>query len=152
MRDIDPGGGAVIIASGADRFRVAERRQILVQRFVKQLSPVLRASRQPEGVGVGLHHPLRLWRGQDHEKPVPVGAGELIRRVGVHLARWGDIQNAQFFDPVRMIISQPMRHAAAAIMAAEEKVAVAERIHHLGHVLRHRTLGIVDVIRPGRRL
>jgi hypothetical protein len=77
---------------------------------------------------------------------VPVRLGELHAGVLVHLQRRRDVEHGDAAHAPAMVARQAMRHPAAAVVANDVEALVAERAHHLGHVLGHRALGIVGVV------
>ena len=57
-----------------------------------------------------------------------------------------DIEHRKPRQPAGMIERQPIGDAAAAIVAGERKMHMAELLHRLDHGLRHRALGVGRVI------
>ena len=63
-----------------------------------------------------------------------------------------DIDDAELVDGVAMVEREPVRDAPAAIVAAHEEALVAERAHQRQHVVGHRALAVVGVVRLAARL
>ena len=81
-----------------------------------------------------------------HLKPVVIGGGKAQIGTFEHLQRRRDVEHGEGVYQITMIFGEAMRNAAAAIMPHEVKPIMAQLLHHLDHVLRHRALGIVRVI------
>src|SRR5215471_9684775 len=81
-----------------------------------------------------------------------VGLNESDRDVGIEVVRRDNIQNGNPGDFVGMIESHAMRDSSAAIVADNWKRVVAEMLHYLDLVQRHRSLRVVRVIVSVRRL
>jgi hypothetical protein len=67
-------------------------------------------------------------------------------RIGRH-----DVEHGELFEAAGMIEGKAVGHAAAAVVAGERKVRVAELLHHLDHRRRHRPLGVGRMILRGFR-
>jgi hypothetical protein len=83
---------------------------------------------------------------------MPVGPGEGLGRVAVHLACRGDVESREARHPGRMVEAEAMGHPPAPVMAGETEGVVTEDAHEAGHVVRHGALGIGRMLRIGRRL
>jgi len=143
--------GAVVLAEGANARRLRGRSAIMIERGGIEGGEVL-------GHGPARQRALeierRLVRDQllrqrrrlRQEHPV-VG---LERQLGVHslphLGRRHDVQRGEAFDAGWMVEREAVGDAAAAIMAGEAELRVAERSHQLDHALRHRALVVGRVV------
>ena len=85
-------------------------------------------------------------------KPVVVGTRKLEVGGGIHVQRGRDVDHAQALHPRRVVQRQPVRHAAAPVMAAHVELRHAQRVHHRHHVLRHRAFAVGAVVWPAGRL
>ena len=138
-----------------DGARVAERAHVLDHRFAREvLDPRGAAPEAAQDVPgrVALEHALGQRRFLDEEEPVPVGARELLRRVLVHLERRRDVEHGERAHALAKVARQAMADAPAAVVADDVEAEEAERLHHFGHVERHRALGVVGVPRHAARL
>ena len=61
-----------------------------------------------------------------------------MRDVRVEIMRGHDIQHRQLADLIRMIERHAAAHAAAAVMAHHAELVVAEMLHDLDAIQRHR--------------
>ena len=57
-----------------------------------------------------------------------------------------DIEHGEPRQPAGMIEREPIRHPAAAVVAGEREVDVAELLHRLDHGLGHRALAVGHVL------
>jgi len=62
---------------------------------------------------------------------------------------WQDVDQRGALYPVGMVEAQAGCRAGTAIVAGDEELAIAERLHDLDLVLRHRAERVVDVVGPG---
>ena len=60
-----------------------------------------------------------------------------------------DVDQRRALHPVGMVEAHARGGAGAAVVAGDKELAVAELLHDLDLVLRHRPERIVDVVRPG---
>src|SRR6185503_16633075 len=133
VRKIDRGGGAIVFAHRMNRRRAREAALVLGERALverrqpfgaprAELRPQVERRRRP-------NQPLRQRRGLNQEEPVVIRARELRRRPLVHRRRRRDVEQYQLAHRLRMIEREPMRDAAAAVVAADEELLEAEAAH-----------------------
>ena len=79
----------------------------------------------------GGDHALGQRRRLDEKEPVVVGARERHRRCcSIHRQRRRDVEHVKRAHALAVIARQPVRDAAAAVVADEVEAFVAERAHH----------------------
>ncbi|MDH6595116.1 hypothetical protein M2165_005005 [Variovorax sp. TBS-050B] len=86
----------------------------------------------------------------DQEEPVPVGAGERIGGVLVHRERGRDVEQQHAIDRIRMVRSQTVGHARAAVVRQHAEALEAVVPHRGQRIERHSPLAVGDVRRVGR--
>ena len=69
----------------------------------------------------------------------------------VHVERRHDVDHGEALDALRMVEREPVRDAAAAVVADDGEALVAERAHQRDQVGGHRALAVLRVIELGRR-
>ena len=57
-----------------------------------------------------------------------------------------DVEHGELLDPVGKSMREAVRHARAAVVAADAEAPMAEALHHLHHVARHLRLGVGRVV------
>jgi hypothetical protein len=153
--EVGAGGGAVVLARGVDRGRVAEAADVLVDRLlVERLAaapPAAHPAAHPtDWVGAELVLGERLGLGE--EEPVPVGEAELHVRRAEGVAGGHDVQHRELGDQVGVVKRQSVAHPGAAVVANHGELVEAELAHDQRLVPRHRALGVGLMGRAARRL
>jgi hypothetical protein len=155
VRQVGARRGAVILARGVDRGRVAKAADILLDRLlVKGLATAAAcahpAAHPANGVGADLVLGERFRLGE--EEPVPVAEAE--RHVGgpERVPGRDDVEHRELRDRLRVVKGHPMGNPGAAVMADHGEAVVAELAHHENLVPCHRPLGVRVVGRAARRL
>jgi hypothetical protein len=148
-------GGAVVLAGGVDRGRLAEAADVLVDRLrVERLAaaaPAAHPAAHPaDRVGADLVLGQRLRLGE--EEPVPVGEAELQVGRAQGVAGGHDVQHRELGDQVGVVERQPVGYPGAAVVAHDGELVEAELAHHQRLVPRHRALGVGLVRRAAGRL
>ena len=82
----------------------------------------------------------------NEEPPVEIGRGQIVRHAMQHFVGRNDVENGELGDAVRVIEGHAVRDASAAIVADERELLKSQAGHQFHLVLRHRALGIVQVV------
>ncbi|MNT43058.1 hypothetical protein D3C72_1795090 [compost metagenome] len=150
MVQVDACTGAVVLAGGVDGLGGAKAALVVGQGLGLDVGQARAAPAAQLGVqvgaGVAANHGLGQRRGLDQVEPVVVGARKVHVGAGVHVERGGDVDHAQFAHACCVVQRQAVRHAAAAVVAAQEESVVPQRGHKFGHVLRHGAFAVVAVV------
>jgi hypothetical protein len=148
-------GGAVVLARGVDRGRLAKAADVLVDRLrIERLAaaaPAAHPAAHPaDRVGADLVLGERLRLGE--EEPVPVGEAELQVRRAQGVAGGHDVQHRELGDQVGVVERQPVGYPGASVVAHDGELVEAELAHHQRLVPRHRALGVGLMRRAAGRL
>ena len=151
--EVDGRRRAVVLAGGVDGARVAKAADVLGLRRLGEM-PAARpgrarcargcsrargprsASPGAAASGSGRTSGNRRWRRPCRCSRTFSSVGEMSSTVSV-------------FTRLPMVAREAVRDARAAVVADEVERFVAKRLHDLGHVLRHRALGIIASDRAG---
>ena len=85
-------------------------------------------------------------------EPVVVRGRERLVGGVVHVERRRDVDDAQLLDALGMVDREPVRHAPAPVVSAQEEALATKRVHHADEVERHRAFAVVAVVGQPRRL
>ena len=153
--EIDPGAGAVILADGADGFRIAEAALVFLQRLLAEEPQALLGLGElvlDEPVRIGAHQLLGHRRRLDVEEPVPGKRRPVLVDVVEQMMLRDDVEDRRALHAIRMIETHAVRHARAAVVTRHHECLEAELLHHLDLVLRHGAERIVLMVLGARRL
>ena len=84
-----------------------------------------------------------------HEAPVPGADRPALGGVRPHVVVRHDVHQAHLEDALGMVHAHAVRGARAAVVPRHVELAVAQLVHDLQQVLRHRAEAVVDVLGPG---
>lgn len=155
VRQVDAGGGAVIVAAAADGLRIRKAAHVLgdhlrIERGLVAHAPAGQAALQPVRRIVG-DHAFREGRRLDQEEPVEIAGRQGLVGHGEGGRGGRDVHRAGAQDAVRMVEAEAVEDARAAVVRRHVEAPVAERTHQPGHVPRHGPLRLVGGLRHGRR-
>ena len=157
VRQVDAGGGAVVLADGVNGFRVAEAALVFGKRLLGEGRFTTRLL--PGGhflvhvvVRISTDQPLGQIERLDQEEPVVIGAGEGHVRVLVHVERRRDVEHRRLGDPLGVVEGHAVGDPRAPVVADHGEALEAEGGHDLDLVLGHGALGIGRVVVAARRL
>jgi hypothetical protein len=155
VREVGRGRGAVILAGGVDRRRIAEAPDVLAHRLrVERLAtapqgaqPAADPAVRVEGEQV-LGERLRL----GEEEPVPVAEAEFPVGVAEGVPGRHDVEHRELGDRLRVVERHPVADAGAAVVSHHGELLKAQLAHHQHLVPGHRALGVGLVVAAARGL
>jgi len=139
--EVDRRRGAVILADGVARRRVAVAAQVFGEGRrlgrARRLALAVDVLAQEE-FGVGADHPFRQWFRLDQEEPPEVAGGEVLVGAGVHRRRRRDVDHGDARHRLGMVQRHAVRHPAAAVVAGDAEAVMAQQPHQRDLVGRQR--------------
>ena len=122
--EVEGRAGAVVLAHGVDRRRVAS--SSAGTRPAARVED-LAAAVEIEPVGVGADQPLRQVEGLREEEPVPVAEREIHVGAAEVLARRHDVEDGEPAHALRMVERHAVGDPPAAVVAGDREALMPER-------------------------
>jgi hypothetical protein len=147
--EVERGAGAVVLAHGVDRLRIADGAPVGLERL---RSEEVLGGAVVVGVRVGPEQALGQVVRLREEEPVPEAEAEGHVRAAEGLGGRDDVQHRQLEHALGVIERHAVGAAPAAIVPGHAEALEAELPHDREAVARHRPLGVGLVIGRRRRL
>jgi hypothetical protein len=146
---VDGRGGAVVLAGGVDRRRVAKTADVFVHRpGVERLAAAAQGAHPAADPAVRVHaeHVLGERLGLGEEEPVPVAEAEGLVGVVEGVPGGDDVQHRDLGDRLRVVEGQPVADPGSPVVTDDGELVEAELAHDHHLVPRHRALGVGLVV------